>query len=417
MIASSLYAAAVAALFLVFEPVAGVGNCGCSSCTSSVLNKDADGYSVRDRIDWVMTNMGQSEQDACSLVCGDEFPGVCGGECDPGQCGGGGGGGSRCGCSSCTTSVLGRDADGFPAGNRIDWVMANLGRSEEQACDLVCGVEYPDVCGECDCDSGGGGGPSPSPPPPSPPSGGGKCGCSSCTDSILSRDASGHSVGARIDWVDANMGMSEREACSLVCRDEFPGICGECDPSRCSSGPTSPTPPTPSPPPPSPPCANGQMRVINNCGGSTLRHCDGFNTKTIASGTCQDLRNGKRIWAGRSDSNCFSQGNSLFEFTYPAFPDGLAWDVSLLTGYNYPLQVKDGSNTLLNVSGPRCGGVREGLFPCTQPNGACVPGSDKWQPICAGCNNSCCDTTNANFDCNPPYRDNTSNLVLTFCPA
>ena len=46
--------------------VVGVGDCGCSSCTSSVLGRDADGYPVGSRIDWVMANMGQSEQDACS---------------------------------------------------------------------------------------------------------------------------------------------------------------------------------------------------------------------------------------------------------------------------------------------------------------------------------------------------------------
>ena len=64
-ISFSLYLAAVVALFPVGS-VLGVGDCGCSSCTSSVLDKDADGFSVRGRIDWVVANMGQSEQDACS---------------------------------------------------------------------------------------------------------------------------------------------------------------------------------------------------------------------------------------------------------------------------------------------------------------------------------------------------------------
>lgn len=138
----------------------GVGDCGCSSCKSPNLDKDAGGHKVRDRIDWLVASRGQSEQDACGAVYGDEFQDVCGGECNPSQCsnGGGGGGESRCGCSSCTASVLRRDADGFHVGNRIDWVMKNLGRSEEDACDLVCGVEFSDVCGECDCDGAGGGG-------------------------------------------------------------------------------------------------------------------------------------------------------------------------------------------------------------------------------------------------------------------
>ena len=55
----------VSALFPV-RSVVGVGDCGCSSCTSSVLGRDADGYPVGNRIDWVMANMGQSEQDACN---------------------------------------------------------------------------------------------------------------------------------------------------------------------------------------------------------------------------------------------------------------------------------------------------------------------------------------------------------------
>mmetsp|Transcript_29584 Transcript_29584/g.62319 ORF Transcript_29584/g.62319 Transcript_29584/m.62319 type:complete len:522 (+) Transcript_29584:1631-3196(+) len=79
-------------------PSSGTGGtrCGCSSCTTSILERDADGYPVGGRIDWVVANMGQSEQEACSLVCGDEFPDVCS-ECNPGQCGGGGGGSGTCG--------------------------------------------------------------------------------------------------------------------------------------------------------------------------------------------------------------------------------------------------------------------------------------------------------------------------------
>lgn len=170
-LSSFVFSAAIAALFQV-GPALGVGNCGCSSCTSAVLDKDANGYKVRDRIDWLVANTGQSEQEACSTVCGDEFLGVCGSDCNPSQCGvtdiptknptpkpvTGSPTKKRCGCSSCTTSVLGRDAGGVSVGNRIDWVMDNMGRSEEDACDLVCGVEYPDVCEECDCDGGGGGG-------------------------------------------------------------------------------------------------------------------------------------------------------------------------------------------------------------------------------------------------------------------
>jgi len=222
-ISYSLLITASAALFYV-RPVAAVGDCGCSSCTSSVLNQDADGYSVRDRIDWVVANMGESEREACTIVCGDEFSSVCGDQCDPNQCSDSGGQ-SKCGCSSCTASVLGRDADGYSVGNRIDWVVANMGQSEQGACSAVCGDEFPDVCGECNPTQCGGSG-----------GGGSKCGCSSCTDSVLGRDANGYSVGSRIDWLVANTGQSEQGACSTVCKDEFPSICGECNPSQCGGG-------------------------------------------------------------------------------------------------------------------------------------------------------------------------------------
>lgn len=61
----SLLCIAGAALFLA-RPAVAVGDCGCSACTSSILNKDAGGHSVRNRIDWLIANKGQSEQKACS---------------------------------------------------------------------------------------------------------------------------------------------------------------------------------------------------------------------------------------------------------------------------------------------------------------------------------------------------------------
>ncbi|KAL3795764.1 hypothetical protein HJC23_008251 [Cyclotella cryptica] len=73
--------------------------------------------------------MGQSEQNACSTVCGNEFPNICGSQCNPSQC-------SKCGCSSCTTSVLEKNANGYSVRNRIDWVVANTGKSEKDACSL-----------------------------------------------------------------------------------------------------------------------------------------------------------------------------------------------------------------------------------------------------------------------------------------
>ena len=44
-------------------------NCGVpDTCTNSVLNTDASGYTCGSRIQWVMENQGKSEADACLLV-------------------------------------------------------------------------------------------------------------------------------------------------------------------------------------------------------------------------------------------------------------------------------------------------------------------------------------------------------------
>eukprot|EP00550_Attheya_septentrionalis_P011931 CAMPEP_0198301502 /NCGR_PEP_ID=MMETSP1449-20131203/51841_1 /TAXON_ID=420275 /ORGANISM="Attheya septentrionalis, Strain CCMP2084" /LENGTH=340 /DNA_ID=CAMNT_0044003599 /DNA_START=140 /DNA_END=1162 /DNA_ORIENTATION=- len=75
--------------------------------------------------------------------------------------------------------------------------------------------------------------------------GGDSCDCSTCTSSVLGRDADGSSISGRIQWSIDNMGRSETQACSLVCGAEFPGICEECNPDTCTS---NPTPPAPTPP-------------------------------------------------------------------------------------------------------------------------------------------------------------------------
>ena len=55
------------AFLSLLNPAVGVGDCGCSSCSSSTLSKDASGYTVRDRKDWLASTQGKSENDACSI--------------------------------------------------------------------------------------------------------------------------------------------------------------------------------------------------------------------------------------------------------------------------------------------------------------------------------------------------------------
>jgi hypothetical protein len=50
-------------------------------CTNTVLNRMADGFSCRDRIEYLMRS-GELEERACEQIAGVEFPSVCG-ECRP----------------------------------------------------------------------------------------------------------------------------------------------------------------------------------------------------------------------------------------------------------------------------------------------------------------------------------------------
>jgi len=159
-------------------------------------------------------------------------------------------------------------------------------------------------------------------------------------------------------------------------------------------------------------CQEGQIKVVNNC-GATLKHCDGKGLTTTLQPGCQDLPGaGERIWVGSDDSTCYTSGNTLFEYTYDS---RLSWDVSLLSGYNYPVKVENNGKTLLDVTGPSCGSVKGGLFPCAQLDNACAQWSTIW-PNCDGCSDSCCDMRDSHHDCNPPPIESTQNMVLTFCP-
>merc|ERR1712157_694204 len=60
--------------------------CGCpDTCTSNTLDFDADGYSCKDRIKWLMVVEGNTELEACNQVGGVEFRNKCA-FCDPDRC-------------------------------------------------------------------------------------------------------------------------------------------------------------------------------------------------------------------------------------------------------------------------------------------------------------------------------------------
>jgi hypothetical protein len=81
-----------------------------------------------------------------------------------------------------------------------------------------------------------------------------RCGCNDCTTEVLNTLAGAYTCGARIDYLQNDMGFSEVDACKRVAGVEFPDICGpSCDPDRCDLPPTPVTPaPTYIPDPPSP---------------------------------------------------------------------------------------------------------------------------------------------------------------------
>jgi hypothetical protein len=81
-----------------------------------------------------------------------------------------------------------------------------------------------------------------------------RCGCNDCTIEVLNTLAGVYTCGARIDYLQNDMGFSEVDACKRVAGVEFPDICGpSCDPDRCDLPPTPVTPaPTYIPDPPSP---------------------------------------------------------------------------------------------------------------------------------------------------------------------
>jgi len=174
-------------------------NCGCQSCNNEVLFRVADGYLCGDRIDWLITQNGYSEYDACSLVAGDEFPDICGG-CDPGTC-------------NIESTPSPTDAPVEPT----DAPVAPTPRPSLRATSS----------------------PTKSPPVDNGP----KCGCESCNDSVLDRLVGPYSCGSRIDYL-INEGSPENEACVRVAGDEFSDICGDCDPNTCNLPPVeSPTRP------------------------------------------------------------------------------------------------------------------------------------------------------------------------------
>ncbi len=138
---------------------------------------------------------------------------------------------------TCTDDVLGSMAGEFECRSRINYLI-NEGTSEYDACYQISVTEYPDICGPCN--------PSSaavetvvvedvvaqefeSAVPPAD-----RISCNqptTCTSIVLQSMAGAFSCGDRIDWLMTAERLSEVQACMIVAVNEFPDICGGCNPN------------------------------------------------------------------------------------------------------------------------------------------------------------------------------------------
>ena len=183
-------------------------DCGLpDTCTDEVLDMDADGFTCRERIVFLI-GTGLDEADACRQIAGDEFPEACG-ACNPPtdtalDCGLPG---------ACTDEVLDMDADGFTCRERIVFLIGT-GLDETDACRQIAGDEFPEACGACN--------------PPTDTAL--DCGLPGvCTDEVLDMDADGFTCRERIVFL-IGTGLDEADACRQIAGDEFPEACGACNP-------------------------------------------------------------------------------------------------------------------------------------------------------------------------------------------
>jgi hypothetical protein len=180
----------------------------------------------------IYANTYPTEQAACRRVAGTEFPDICG-PCDPASCVGAVTARDQdttyCGCAECTEETWALDADDYSCGARITWLLENESTThptEEDACRLVAGSQYPEICGaKCNPDTC-----NPSPVPT-------RCEYPLCNEDALGLLADGYSCEARIDYLmgDTATFLTEVDACRKIAL-EFPNECGPvCNPDTCNT--------------------------------------------------------------------------------------------------------------------------------------------------------------------------------------
>eukprot|EP00934_Nitzschia_sp_Nitz4_P000424 Nitzschia sp. Nitz4//scaffold236_size30323//4352//6175//NITZ4_007984-RA/size30323-processed-gene-0.20-mRNA-1//-1//CDS//3329543481//424//frame0 len=156
--------------------------CGTSTCTLAVLNTQACDatmggcYTCGDRIEYMVSDLHYTETDACEVIASLQFPDECGG-CSPSKASLTAPPtptptvtpvetpietGSRapvsydmCFSQSCTQEVLDTEACDsllggcYTCGERLDYLISELGYSETAACQAVGYSQFPTICGGC----------------------------------------------------------------------------------------------------------------------------------------------------------------------------------------------------------------------------------------------------------------------------
>lgn len=121
--------------------------CSCQSCTDAVWNRNADGYTCGQRIDFLRETT-MDENAACLRVAGVEFTDTCGPSCNPQLCDGR----TReyyCGCPACTETIVNSETDSISCYDRILFVQRNYGGYENEidACRFVTQKFPSSPCG------------------------------------------------------------------------------------------------------------------------------------------------------------------------------------------------------------------------------------------------------------------------------
>lgn len=143
--------------------------------------------------------------------------------------------------STCTASALEAMAGEYDCRSRISYLINQQQKSEYDACYQIAVDEFPEACGLCKPDSLADVVDSvvedvedlisEFQPSLVPPADGITCNRPlTCTSDVLRAYAGEFICGDRIEWLMTNQGLSETAACKSVAVDEFPGVCGGCDP-------------------------------------------------------------------------------------------------------------------------------------------------------------------------------------------